>query len=118
MSELEKIQSYIKKTGCQKKVTDGYCILVGELSALMDLAAVDANGMIRAISLAFAMGKPKAIGRQRRRQGGHERPPNLQQPRIRGYPGSGGGRRALVCGQEYGRGAGIQQSEGRTGTAC
>ena len=40
-------------------MTDGYCILVGELSALMDLAAVDANGMIYAISLAFCYGEAK-----------------------------------------------------------
>ena len=59
MSELEKIQSYVEKTGSEERITDRYTIRLCELSALMDLAKLGANGSFHAIGWAFKYGKAK-----------------------------------------------------------
>lgn len=56
MSEIEKMQRYIKRAKLPEDPTDKYCFCLGELNAIGRLTKVD---MFHALCLVFEYGKAK-----------------------------------------------------------
>ena len=59
MSEIERIQRYIDKTGAEKGVKDLYSMTQLDMRALLDKAGIHTAPVFDAIWLAFDYGKAK-----------------------------------------------------------